>query len=307
MKKKVVVIIAAAMAVAVVVYFTLPSLLVKWARDSERKAAGLQEKSLRVGDHEIVCLEGGQGEPILMVHGFAANKDNWTRFAKFITPVYHVVALDLPGFGDSTCLDNASYRIADQAKRLNQFADAVGLKKFHIVGNSMGGHIAGRYTVMFPERVLTLGLFDASGVKSPVPSEMAQRLAKGEPNPLVAGSVEEFDRLIKFVFFTPPEIPSFVKKLLVEEAMKHKASNERIFKQMSGEIGALEPDLPKIKARTLVLWGDRDRVLDVSSVQVLEKGLTKSTTVIMKDCGHLPMIERPQEAAERYLAFLKRK
>ena len=155
--------------------------------------------------------------------------------------------------------------------------------------------------------MLTLGLFDASGVKSPVPSEMAQRLAKGEPNPLVAGSVEEFDRLLKFVFFTPPEIPSFVKKLLVEEAMKHKASNERIFKQMSGEIGALEPDLPKIKVRTLVLWGDRDRVLDVSSVQVLKKGLPNSTTVIMKDCGHLPMIERPQEAAEHYAAFLKNK
>ena len=307
MKKKVVVLIAAAIALAVVLYFALPGLLVKWARDSERKAAGLQEKSLRVEDHEIVYLEGGQGEPILMVHGFAANKDNWTRFAKFITPLYHVVALDLPGFGDSTCLENASYSIADQAKRLNQFADAVGLKKFHIVGNSMGGHIAGRYTVMFPERVLTLGLFDASGVKSPVPSEMAQRLAKGEPNPLVAGSVEEFDRLIKFVFFTPPEIPSFVKKLLVEEAMKHKASNERIFKQMSGEIGALEPDLPKIKARTLVLWGDRDRVLDVSCVQVLEKGLPNSTAVIMKDCGHLPMIERPQEAAEHYVAFLKNK
>jgi abhydrolase domain-containing protein 6 len=307
MKKKVAVIVAAAIAIAVVAYFALPGLLLKWSRDSERKTAGLQEKSLRVGDHEIVYLEGGKGEPILMVHGFAANKDNWTRFAKFVTPVYHVVALDLPGFGDSTCLDNASYRIADQAKRLDQFANAVGFKKFHIVGNSMGGHIAGRYTVMFPERVLTLGLFNASGVKSPVPSEMAQRLAKGEPNPLVAGSVEEFDRLIKFVFFTPPEIPSFAKKLLVGEAMKHKASNERIFKQLSGALGALEPDLPRIKARTLVLWGDRDRVLDVSCVQVLEKGLPNSATVIMKDCGHLPMIERPQEAAGHYTAFLKGK
>ena len=118
MKKKVVVLIVAAIALAVVLYFALPGLLVKWARDSERKAAELQEKSLRVEDHEIVYLEGGQGEPILMVHGFAANKDNWTRFAKFITPLHHVVALDLPGFGDSTCLENASYSIADQAKRL---------------------------------------------------------------------------------------------------------------------------------------------------------------------------------------------
>ncbi len=307
MKKKVVVLIAAAMALAVVLYFALPSLLVKWARDSERKAAGLHEKSLRVNDHEIAYLEGGQGEPILMVHGFAGNKDNWTGFAKFITPLYHVVALDLPGFGDSTCLENASYSIADQAKRLDQFADAVGCKKFDIVGCSMGGQIAGQYTVMFPERVLTLGLFDAAGVRSPVPSELAKMLSKGEPNPLVAGSVDEFNRLSKFVFFKPPGIPSFAKKLLVEEAMKHKAQNERIFKQLLGTRGALEADLPRIKARTLVLWGDRDRVLDVSSVQVFEKGLPNCTTVIMKDCGHLSMIERPQEAAEHYLAFLKNK
>jgi pimeloyl-ACP methyl ester carboxylesterase len=307
MKKKLAVILAAAIAIALVAYFALPGLLVKWARDSERKAAGLQAKSLRVNDHDIAYLEGGKGEPILMVHGFAANKDNWTRFAKSVTPMYHVVALDLPGFGDSTYLESASYTTMEQAKRLNQFANAVGLKKFNIVGNSMGGHIAGRYAVMFPETVLTLGLFAASGVKSPVPSEMARRLAKGEPNPLVASSVDEFDRLIRFVFYKPPEIPGFAKKLLLEEAVRHKASNERIFKQLSAEIGSLEPDLPKIKARTLVLWGDKDRVLDVSSVQVFEKGLPDCTTKTMKDCGHLPMIERPQEAAGDYLAFLKGK
>ena len=73
-------------------------------------------------------------------------------FAKFISPAYHLVALDLPGFGESTCLEDASYSIEDQAKRLNRFADAVGLKKFHIVGNSMGGLIAARYTVMFLPR-----------------------------------------------------------------------------------------------------------------------------------------------------------
>ena len=111
---------------------------------------------------------------------------------------------------------------------------------------------------MFPERVLTLGLFNSGGVRSPVPSEMGKRLSKGEPNPLVAGSVEEFDRLIKFVFSTPPDIPRFVKRLLVEEAQRHKASNQRIFKQISGENESLEPDLPKIKTRTLVLWGDQD-------------------------------------------------
>ncbi len=307
MKKKVVVILAVAAALAVALYFVLPGLAVKWARQSDQKAAGLQEKSIRVADHEIVYLDGGQGEPILMVHGFAANKDNWTRFAKFITPAYRVVALDLPGFGSSTYLENASYGMEDQAKRLERFVEAVGLTTFHIVGSSMGGHIAGRYAVMYPDRVRTLGLFNSGGVKSPVPSEMAKRLAKGEPNPLIAGSVEEFDRLLGFVFVTPPKIPGFAKKSLVDEAMSHKSGNERIRKTLEAEMGALEPDLPKIKARTFVLWGDHDRVLDVSSVLVLTKGLTNCTSVILKDCGHLPMIERPEEAAGHYLAFLKGK
>jgi len=307
MKKKLAVLTAIVVVLALVGYFLLPSLLVKWAAESERKAADVQLKRVRVGDHEIAYLDGGHGETILMLHGFGANKDNWTRFAKFISPAYRVIALDLPGFGESTCLDDASYSMADQAKRVTLFADAIGLKRFHIVGNSMGGHIAARYTVMFPERVLTLGLFDSGGVRSPVPSEMAKRLSKGEPNPLVAGTVEEYDRLIKFVFSTPPDIPRFVKKPLVKEAQRHQASNQRIFKQISSENVALEPDLPKITTRTLVLWGDQDRVIDVSCVQVLKNGLPNCTAVIMQNCGHLPMIERPQEAAEHYLAFLKGK
>lgn len=307
MKKRIVLVLAIVAALAAVLYLALPGLMVKWARESERKAAGLQTKTVHVGDHEIVYLEGGQGEQVLMVHGFSANKDNWTRFAEFITPKYHVVALDLPGFGDSTCLETASYRMADQATRLDQFANSVGFKKFHIVGNSMGGHIAGRYAVMFPEKVITLGLFNSSGVKSPVPSELATILAKGEPNPLFVASVEELDRLIAFAFVTPPEIPGFAKQVLVEEAVKHKAGNERIMKQLSGEFEALGPDLPKIKARTLVLWGDKDRLLDVACVQVFEKGLPNCTAVVMRDCGHLPMMERPKETADHYLAFLKRK
>jgi abhydrolase domain-containing protein 6 len=307
MKKRILLVLAIVVALAVVLYFTLPGLMVKWAKESDRKAAGLQTKSVHVGDHEIAYLEGGHGEQVLMVHGFAANKDNWTHFAKFITPTYHVVALDLPGFGDSTCLESAAYGIVDQAKRLDQFANSIGCTKFHIVGNSMGGQIAAQYALLFPEKALTLGLFNSSGVKCPVLSELMTILAKGEPNPLIVDSVEGFDRLIKFVFFKPPAIPDFAKKLLVEEAAKHKASNERIAKQFSPEMGALEPDLPKIKARTLVLWGDKDRVLDLSCVQVFEKGLPNCTAVVMKDCGHLPMMERPQEAAEHYLTFLKSK
>ena len=139
MQKKVVVVLQVFATLVLVLCFALPGRLVASAMSAQRKGAGLTQKSITIDGHKIVYLEGGTGDPILMVHGFSANKDNWTAFAKFFTPTYHVLALDLPGFGESTYLENASYSIEAQAKRIDQFATAVGLKKFHIVGNSMGG------------------------------------------------------------------------------------------------------------------------------------------------------------------------
>ena len=60
-----------------------------------------------------------------------------------------------------------------------------------------------------------------------------------------------------------------------------------------------------IKTPTLILWGDTDRVLDVSGAAILEKGIKNSQKIIMKDCGHVPMIERPEETAKYYISFLK--
>ncbi len=111
--------------------------------------------------------------------------------------------------------------------------------------------------------------------------------------------------MLKFVFVKPPEIPWIIKNYLVRKQSAIMRAIPGCPKQISSELSPLEPDLAKDQGQDLVLWGDRDRVIDVSAVQVLEKGLPDCTAVIMKDCGHLPMIERPQESAEHYLAFLK--
>ena len=304
MKKKYVILIVVVLALALVGYFVFPGLVLKVSINTSRKAAGLEQKTVKVGDHDIVYLEGGSGETVLMVHGFASNKDFWTSFAQFITPAYHVIALDVPGFGESTYLENASYKITDQVERLNQFVDALGLQKFHIVGNSMGGVIAAKYAILFPDRVITLGLFDSGGVSSP---EQRELMSSAEPSPLFFETVEGFDRMLYYVFSKPPDIPLFIKKLFVRNAQKSINVNRRISGQLESQKVSLEPDLQKIKMHTLVLWGDQDRLIDVSCVQVFQNGLPNCTAVIMKDCGHVPMVERPQETAEHYLTFLKSK
>jgi len=80
---------------------------------------------------------------------------------------------------------------------------------------------------------------------------------------------------------------------------------EKERKEIFPDFYSLEKELSAIEAPTLVLWGDQDKVLDVSSVSVFEKGLQNCKTVIIRDCGHVPMIEKPQETATQYMDFIR--
>jgi len=305
MKKLLYAILIVVIVAPFVVYFAFPQTMLNLTRDLETRLAGLTEKSIMVDKFTISYMEGGRGDNVVLLHGYTADKSNWVRFARYLTPKYHVIILDLPGFGRSSHIENESYTIAAQAERLNKIVDALKLPKFHLAGNSMGGSISGRYTAGHPDRVLTLGLFDSGGVYScPHESEFYKNFQKGK-NQLLVDKAEDFDRVLKIVFVKPPFIPLPIKKYLAEQSVKNRQFNEKIGQQITKEQYKLEPDLGKIKVKTLILWGDKDQLIDVSCVQLIEKGLSNHTTAIMKDCGHIPMVERPSEAAYNYLKFLK--
>lgn len=292
-------------AAASVLYFS-PTTLLASVQLVERQLAGLTLKQAQVGDLSIHYYEGGptNGETLLMIHGFGANKDNWLRFAKHFTSRYHVIALDLPGFGDSSKPD-ASYDVGSQVERVAAFAKTLGITKVHLIGNSMGGHIAALYAARYPEQVLSAALLDNAGVQSPQKSEMFQRLERGEPNPLVVKTPEDFPRLLAFVFVAAPPLPETLQQHFAQQAMANSALYEKIFSHLVERYIPLEPELPKIQAPTLLLWGDQDRALHVSSIEVMRPLLKKPSVVIMKDCGHVPMLERPEETAMHYQAFLE--
>jgi len=107
------------------------------------------------------------------------------------------------------------------------------------------------------------------------------------------------------VFVNPPSIPYPIKKVMIRTALANCRIYEKELREMNPDFFSLEEELPNIKAPTLILWGDQDKILDVSSVPVFEKGLKNHKTVIIKNCGHLPMLEKPQETATQYIDFIK--
>src|SRR5690606_1044537 len=90
-----------------------------------------------------------------------------------------------------------------------------------------------------------------------------------------------------------------------EEAMDNSDHYDQVFAQLVERYIPLEPELPKIQAPTLLLWGEQDRALHVSSVEVMQPLLQRPSIVIMPNTGHAPMLERPKESAEHYRRFLE--
>lgn len=268
----------------------------------ERSRAGLARKELALADGtRIVYLEGGSGEPLVLLHGFGADKDNFTRVARWLTPHYRVIAPDLVGFGESSHLPDADYRYAAQAERVHAFLQALGLVRVHLGGNSMGGGIVMSYAAQHPQEVASLWLIDAAGIVEAPPSELAKIVTTTAQNPLMIEKEDDFPALMKFVMSDPPYIPRSVMNVLAQERIANQGLERKVFAQIATD--SVSAAIKGLATPTLIVWGDEDRALSVGTVPLLQSLLPNAQAVVMPHIGHAPMIERPQQSAEDYLRF----
>jgi pimeloyl-ACP methyl ester carboxylesterase len=280
------------------------------AMDSRRNGADLEWKKTAISIGDIVYLDNAQAnedvdarETVLMVHGFGGNKDNWVLLSNKMTDDVRIVALDLPGHGESVSDPGLTYSIENQAKWLNEFMESLGIKKAHVMGNSMGGAIGLVLTRNHPEKVQSLALLDSAGVYV-AKSELILQLEKGV-NPLVAGNADEFKKLLGFVMEKKPYIPGFALSVMAEQKISRKTLDEKIFSDMRGDIVQPESALSAIGRPTLIVWGDRDRVIHIDNASEFHRKIKGSQLFVMNGIGHMPMLENPGKTWEVYKAFLE--
>ena len=286
-----------------IVYFVFPRPAFRAARALLRASAGLSPNSIQAAGHTIAYLDGSSGEPLVLLHGFGAEKDNWLSTAWQLSGRYRVLALDVPGFGQSSQDPEANYSFEEQAARVAAFLDALRITApVHIGGNFMGGAIAGIFAARYPQRVKSLWLIAPAGVVSAERSDLSRAIAAGQ-NPMVVGSTEDFERLMDMIFVRRPYVPGAVMRILAENAASHRRFNEKIFGDMRQPSVPLEVLLKGSPVPTLILWGDQDRLVHVSGAAILGAVMPKAKVVVLKDVGHAPMIEEPRASADAFLAF----
>ena len=274
----------------------------------ERWRSGLERKTIEVDGYTIPYLDGGEGEPLILIHGFAANKDNFTRIGGLLTKKMRVIVPDLPGFGATERRPNDDFSIDKQAERVHAFAEKLGLKNYHVGGNSMGGWIAGITASKYPQEVQSVWFLNPAGTKAGGNSEVLKHYRDTGESLLTVSSREQYERLLDYIFTKRPSpMPAFVIDAMSEKAIADRPLNEKIYKL----IRETPSDMPErlqaagYQKPTLIVWGDNDRVLHMEGAAELAASLPQSQVVMMKQMGHAPMLERPEETAADYLKFRK--
>ncbi|HSG75510.1 MAG TPA: alpha/beta hydrolase [Burkholderiales bacterium] len=286
----------------VYLYTAAPERAVRVALEYERRLAGLERRELTLANGlTYVYLEGGRGAPLLLLHGFGGNKDNFTRVAKYLTPRFRVIVPDHIGFGESSKPPQADYAPPAQAERLRAFARALGVSKLHLGGNSMGGHIALTYAALHPREVESLWLLSAAGVWSAPPSEVLRRVSETGENPMLVQDEDDFAHLVSLLTAKPLMIPRPFLDVVAQERVRNYALEARILKQLAAD--SVEERIRGLAVPSLVVWGQQDRVLHPGTAGILQMLLIKSDVVMMQGVGHVPMIEAPERAALDYLQF----
>ncbi|WP_299328640.1 alpha/beta hydrolase [uncultured Psychrobacter sp.] len=272
----------------------------------ERNKSDLDVKSftLTSGD-KLVYAENANltGEPLLLIHGFGGNKDNFTRIADELED-YHLIIPDLLGFGESSKPMSADYRSQAQATRLHELLQAKGLaSNIHIGGNSMGGAISVAYAAKYPKDVKSLWLVDSAGFWSAgVPKSLEG--ATLENNPLLINSKEDFYKMYDFVMYKPPYLPKSVKAVFAQERINNKKLDAKILEQIvTDNVEERAQIIANYNIPTLVVWGDKDQVIKPETVNVIKDIIPQAQVIMMEDIGHVPMIEAVEQTAEDYKGF----
>ena len=272
----------------------------------ERSKSDLEIKSLTLASGDkMVYAENGNvtGEPLLLIHGFGGNKDNFTRIARQLEG-YHLIIPDLLGFGASSKPMSTDYRSEAQATRLHELLQVKGLaSNIHVGGNSMGGAISVAYAAKYPSEVKSLWLVDSAGFWSAGIHE-ALAGATLENNPLLINSNEDFYKMYDFVMYKPPYLPKSVKAVFAQERIANKELHAKILEQIvTDNVEERAKIIAQYKIPTLVVWGEKDQIIKPETVKLIKEIIPQSEVIMMPEVGHVPMVEALEKTADDYKAF----
>ena len=279
-------------------------------QELENKYYGTGSKTLELGDQQVRYRDEGQGPVLVLIHGVCASLHTWDGWTEQLRDHYRIIRMDLPGFGLSPLSDATIYERRRAVEFLDRMFQAMGLERFYLAGNSLGGYLSWIYTDAHPEKVEKLILVDSAGFRLKMPWMM--KFASTWPFSMFSRHMMPrfmMTDAVEQVYGDPGRIAPGVKERYFELAMRPggKSDYVDIFKALGREFS--KPDVSRgiseISVPTLIMWGDKDTWIPYpEQLEKWRRALPEAQVAIYAGAGHIPMEEMPVETARDALAFL---
>jgi pimeloyl-ACP methyl ester carboxylesterase len=258
----------------------------------------------------ISTLSAGEGDPAVCIHGLGGTKASFLPTVAALAHRHRVIALDLPGFGDSDKPLVAAYDPPYFADCVLALLDELGIGRAHLIGNSMGGRVAIEFALLHPERIAKAALLSPAlawlrdrrwrwllqaplpllGLIQPAPrvitEPIVRNLVPGGRDGWSAAGVDEFLRS----FLTPRGRVAF-----------YEAARNIYLDEPHGERG-LWSRLAGVSSETLFVWGRQDQLVPIGFRKHVERALPSARHLEL-DCGHVPQFEAPKQTHAAILRF----
>ena len=253
--------------------------------------------SVRGGEFETRVYRQGSGEPLLWLHGANGMGAGFTPDLEALAAHYDVIAPVTPGFDDTAGLEKID-DIHDLVFYYQDLCDALGLTSFHLAGHSLGGMFAAEIAAARPDMVKKLMLVDPVGLwmdETPV-TDLFTLLPSELPG----------------VLFADPEGPAasaMMKPPATEEEMADAMYLRLVNFSATGKFIWPIPDkglkkrLHRIKAPSLIVWGDQDKLVPPAYAQPFASKIANANIAMIKNAGHLPQFEQPEAYLKEAIAF----
>jgi len=242
---------------------------------------GYRSEYTQIGPYRIHYFVGGEGPPVLLVHGLGSRADDWALTMKDLRSHYRVYAIDLLGHGYSDW-PQIDYSIQQQSDMVREFMVSQKIVPADLVGISMGGWVSLQLASQHPEMVRRLVLIDSAGL------QFETKLTVDSFSPTTPAELATFYELL-----TPKArpLPGFLVRDLLRLLGNHSWVAHRILSTIKTGQDELEGKLQAVTMPVLMIWGKEDRITPLSEAEDMKRAMPQASMVVIPGCGHIALLD----------------
>lgn len=281
------------------------------ARTGQRWLLQAKRRETRIDGHRLVYLERGAPGPsrptVLLIHGFAAMKENWALWLQKLPRDWHILVPDVPGLGESDYHPGASYRYEAQALRLRDWLATFPTDNVHLAGSSMGGAIAAVLAHRMEPAPRSITLLNSAGIPEHDGVDIDAPFESDRDDILIPRDWAGVYRMFNSVGNGKPTAMGLAMTgLLGPDLLQRRDALRHIFDDMLADALAPARYLGSGTPPLQVQWGDRDVITPTRCVDWFRTATPQADIHVFRGVGHLPMLENPGRSAATLAGFIER-